>query len=127
MRAELSSAPGECGPPGSGGGVGVGCSVDITSGATVPGTVGITIANARDMVNGCTDMTGRGSASGDGRYRPGETGGVEVQSAGLGGGDAELAARGRARRPDDDVDVAPERGEETEQAFERVLAEVATQ
>ena len=43
------------------------------------------------------------------------------------GGDAELAAGGRAWLPDDDVDVAPKRCQEAEQTFERVLAEVAPQ
>ena len=33
------------------------------------------------------------------------------------GRDAELAAGGRARLPDDDVDVAPERCQETKQTF----------
>ena len=46
-------------------------------------------------------------------------------SGGLRGSDAELPAGGRARLPDDDVHVAPERGEEAEQPFERILAEVA--
>ena len=46
-------------------------------------------------------------------------------SGGLDGGDAVLSAGSRARREDDDVDIAFERGQQTEQTLERVLAEVA--
>ena len=48
-------------------------------------------------------------------------------SDGLGGGDAQLPTGGRARLADDDVDIAAERGEQAEQALERILAEVALQ
>ena len=52
---------------------------------------------------------------------------AEAFSAGLGGGDAQLASGVRAGLADDDIDVEPERGQQPEQAFERVLPEVAAQ
>ena len=48
-----------------------------------------------------------------------------VWSADFGCGDAKLPAGGRTRLPDDDVDIAAERGQEAEQALDRILAKVA--
>ena len=48
-----------------------------------------------------------------------------VPSIDIGGGDSEPAAAGRTRLPDDDVHVASERGQQAEQAFQRIRAKVA--
>ena len=46
---------------------------------------------------------------------------------GFGCGDAKLLCGGSARLPDDNVNVAPERGEQADQILRGVRAEVATQ
>ena len=72
---------------------------------------------------GCRRTPGRLRSSG----AAGDATEAEAFLAGLGGGDAQLASGGRAGLADDDVDVEPERGQQPEQAFERVLPEVAAQ
>ena len=46
-------------------------------------------------------------------------------SAGFGWGDTKPSAGCRTRLADDDIDIAAERGQEPEQALQRILAEVA--
>ena len=48
-----------------------------------------------------------------------------MQSDGLGNGDAQPAAGGGAWLADHDVDIAPERGQQPQQPFQRVFAEIS--